>query len=58
MVETEQQILREKNEEVKLGERKPFESQRQATYEDSVTPEREWEYEDSEYPTREFFARP
>jgi len=48
MVETEREILREKDEETKLGERKPFESSRQATYEDSVAPEREWEYEDSE----------
>jgi hypothetical protein len=48
MVETEREILREKNEETKLGERKPFESARQATYEDSVAPESDWEYEDSQ----------
>ena len=47
MVETEREILREKNEEAKLGERKPFESSRQAEYEDSVTPASAWEYEDS-----------
>jgi len=47
MVETEREILREKEEEAKLGERKPFESLRQATYEDSVAPESDWEYEDS-----------
>ena len=47
MVDTEREILREKDEETRLGERKPFESNRQATYEDSVTPEQEWEYEDS-----------
>jgi hypothetical protein len=47
MVETEREILREKEEEAKLGERKPFESSRQATYEDSVTPTDDWEYEDS-----------
>lgn len=48
MVDTEREILREKNEEKLLGERKPFDSARQATYEDSVTPEDDWEYEDSE----------
>jgi len=48
MVETEREILREKDEETKLGERKPFESARQAEYEDSVAPRSEWEYEDSE----------
>jgi hypothetical protein len=48
MVETEREILREKGEEAKLGERKPFESARQATYEDSVGLVSEWEYEDSE----------
>jgi hypothetical protein len=47
MVETEREILREKDEEASLGERKPFESSRQATYEDSVAPPDEWEYEDS-----------
>jgi hypothetical protein len=47
MVETEREILREKDEEVKLGERKPFESSRQAEYEDSVAPADDWGYEDS-----------
>ena len=47
MVETEREILREKDDEARLGERKPFESNRQATYEDSVTPEQDWEYENS-----------
>jgi len=47
MVETEREILREKDEEAELGERKPFESVRQAEYEDSVLPVDEWEYEDS-----------
>jgi hypothetical protein len=59
MVETEREILREKDEEAKLftptiedrwgprlGERKPFDSTRQATYEDSVAPVSDWEYED------------
>jgi hypothetical protein len=45
MVDTERDMLREE-EEAKLGERKPFESARQATYEDSVPPVDEWEYED------------
>ncbi len=46
MVETEREMLREE-EEAKLGERKPFESARQAEYEDSVAPAEDWEYEDS-----------
>jgi hypothetical protein len=40
--------LREKDEEAKLGKRKPFDSARQAEYEDSVAPVSEWEYEDEE----------
>jgi hypothetical protein len=52
MVETEREILREKDEEARLGERKPFESSRQATYEDSVLPkhrdESAWSYDDME----------
>jgi hypothetical protein len=47
MVETEREILREKDGETTLGERKPFESSRQATYEDSVPVAEDWEYEDS-----------
>jgi len=50
MVDTEREILREKDEETLLGERKPFESNRQATYEDSVVPklrdETAWDFED------------
>ena len=48
MVSSEAEMLREA-EEAKLGERKPFESARQATYEDSVgvVAEDEWEREDS-----------
>lgn len=38
MVNSEAEMLREA-EEAKLGERKPFESARQATYEDSVASE-------------------
>ena len=34
-------------EEAKLGERMPFDSSRQATYEDSVAPEREWDEDDA-----------
>ena len=49
MVDTEREILREK-EDAEFGERKPFESNRQATYEDSVVPklrdETVWEYDD------------
>jgi hypothetical protein len=47
MVDTEREILREKDEETKLGERVPYESARQATYEDSVRPDEDWELEDS-----------
>jgi len=47
MVETEREILREKDDVTKLGERKPFESSRQAEYEDSVPTAEDWEYEDS-----------
>jgi hypothetical protein len=47
MVDSELEMLRE-IEEAKLGERKPFESLRQAGYEDSVRIESEWEFEDSE----------
>jgi len=47
MTDTEREILREKDDETRLGERKPFESARQAGYEDSVPPADDWEYEDS-----------
>ena len=47
MVESEREILREKTEVAKLGERRPFDSSRQAEYEDSVVPEHEWEHEHS-----------
>jgi hypothetical protein len=42
MVDTEREMLREKDESG-LGERRPFESSRQATYEDTIAPESEWE---------------
>jgi hypothetical protein len=45
-VSSEHEMLREE-EETKVGERTPFDSSRQATYEDSVSPESEWDYEDS-----------
>jgi len=45
MVSSEAEMLREA-EEAKLGERKPFESARQATYEDSVADEPAWEHEE------------
>jgi hypothetical protein len=41
MVESEREMLQEE-EEAKLGERTPFDSARQATYEDSVPPEPDW----------------
>jgi hypothetical protein len=46
MVDSEREMLREE-EEAKLGERRPFESARQATYEDTIEPESDWELEDS-----------
>ena len=48
MGETEREMLREK-EESNFGERKPYDSSRQATYEDtfgSRRSEREWEEEE------------
>jgi hypothetical protein len=47
MVEAEREMLRE-GDEAGLGARRPFESSRQATYEDSVPAADEWAYEDSE----------
>jgi hypothetical protein len=44
---SEREMLREAD-EAKLGERTPFNSSRQATYEDSVPPEDEWNDEDSQ----------
>jgi hypothetical protein len=40
-------MLREED-EAELGERTPFSSSRQATYEDSVPPASEWDFEDSQ----------
>jgi hypothetical protein len=48
MMGSEAEMLREE-EEAKLGQRKPFDSSRQATYEDSVAAPDDWEYEDSEH---------
>jgi hypothetical protein len=45
MVETEREMLREKDESG-LGERRPFESSRQATYEDSVGTDRGAEHDE------------
>ena len=42
---SEREMLREED-ETKLGERIPFDSSRQATYEDSVPPEGDWGYEE------------
>jgi hypothetical protein len=46
VVNSEREMLHEED-EAKLGERTPFNSSRQATYEDSVPPENDWEHEDS-----------
>jgi hypothetical protein len=40
-------MLREED-EAKLGERTPFDSSRQATYEDSVAPGGDWDDDDSQ----------
>jgi hypothetical protein len=47
MVTSEREMVR-KDEELALGERKPFDSSRQATYEDSIPVESDWELEDQE----------
>jgi hypothetical protein len=48
MVDSEREMLREKQDQSKLFGRRPFESSRQATYEDTVTPrrDRDWEQDD------------
>ena len=46
MVASELEMLREE-EEAKLGERRPFESARQATYEDTIPVEMDRDFEDS-----------
>ncbi len=46
VLNSEREMLRE-DDEAKLGERTPFDSSRQATYEDSVPPDNEWDHEDS-----------
>ena len=46
MGDTEREMLREKQGESKLFERRPFESSRQATYEDTVGSRREREWEE------------
>jgi hypothetical protein len=45
VVSSELEMLREE-EEAKLGERKPFESARQATYEDTVPVDPDWDDND------------
>ncbi|MGD0797884.1 MAG: hypothetical protein ABR910_09190 [Acidobacteriaceae bacterium] len=47
MVDGEREMLREED-EAKLGERRPFDSARQATYEDTVAPASGWAYEDAD----------
>jgi hypothetical protein len=47
VLSSEREMLSEEDES-KLGERMPFDSSRQATYEDSVPTESEWNYEDSQ----------
>ena len=45
MVDSERDMLWEKDGDSKSFERRPFESSRQATYEDTVSPRREREYD-------------
>jgi hypothetical protein len=47
MVDSEREMLRE-DDEAELGERRPFESARQATYEDSAGPVSERDHEEPE----------
>jgi len=48
MVDSEREMLREKQSDSALFERRPFESSRQATYEDTVSTRREHEFEREE----------
>jgi hypothetical protein len=48
VVDSEREMLREKQGESKLFERRPFESSRQATYEDTIGTRRERECEDDD----------
>lgn len=48
MVESEREMLRERQGESKLFERRPFESSRQATYEDTVGRQSERERQNDE----------
>jgi len=48
MVESEREMLRDKQGESKLFDRRPFESSRQATYEDTVVRQGERERQDDE----------
>lgn len=48
MVDTEREMLREKQDDGRLYERRPFDSSRQATYEDTPHPrrDRDWDHDD------------
>lgn len=48
MADTEREMLREKQGESKLFERRPFESSRQATYEDTVGTRRDQDSEEDD----------
>ena len=48
MVDGERDMLREKQGDSQLFERRPFESSRQATYEDTVGTRREREWQEDE----------
>lgn len=47
MTDSEREILRER-EDLGLGQRKPWDSSRQATYEDSVPPPPDWDDHESD----------
>jgi hypothetical protein len=48
MVDSEKEMLREKQGDSALFERRPFESSRQATYEDSLGARRDREWQEDE----------
>jgi len=48
MVDSEQEMLREKQDGSALFERRPFDSSRQATYEDSLGGRRDREWQEDE----------
>jgi hypothetical protein len=48
MVESERELLHERDDDARFGERVPYESVRQAAYEDSFAQPLDWEHDDSD----------